>query len=422
MSFSLASVNEPVDKFTANILRTYLEFPEGEEILGVDLNAYTGDLLDILTTKHVHEGGERYLYAAADSRYDYMRLSASKKFHKIFNAHYKSEAKMTKEAFSLGIVNCEIQYSLYNQIFNSVSTDMFVEPDYEEKARKALQLQTDELNLGDDGLTEEDIAKRDEEYKKRLEEKIKDSKRAFRAAVRQYEQKLALIRDDQYLLARITDRLMPGGILIMFTPKELIDQTISIRLNNQYEDIRVLRPETDRYLENRKCIIIARKRAKNINNKSKGIVMAETKFKPYKEIEEITIQQEPLYKVPKAQIKRVETFRLGPLTGDEVEEAASRSNLFTNYQEMFSQTMTEQAPTAPATLKKGHIMMLLTSGYLHGYIGEGANKHLVKGSATKLSRTSEETDDEGVTSWKEREFYSISVKYLTRDGEFHRLI
>lgn len=420
-SISQAKVNSPIDDYTAKVLRTYLEFPEDEPILGVDLNAYNGKLLDILTSNTV-EKGSRYLYANTPNYYSYRDMIALNRFHKVFNAEYKSEAKMSREVFSIGIVDHNINYSLFNQLFNDVDVDMFVEPNYEERARKALALQTDELNLADDGLTEEDIANREKEFQERLEEEIKNSKKAFRAAVRTYEQKLAIIRDDQFLLARITDRLKPGGILIMMTPKELIDQHITVRLNNQYEDIMILRPETDQYLNQRKCIIIARKRAKSTKDKTQGILLGETKFKSYKDIPEVTFQNKPLYKVPSAKIEDVETFRIGPLTGQEIMETMKKSSLMQNYQEKYSQTMTEQTPTAPAILKKGHVMMLLTSGYLHGYVGEGVNKHLVKGSATKLSRTEEETDDDGVTSWKEKEYYSISVKYLTRDGEFHRLL
>src|SRR5690606_18953968 len=133
------------------------------------------------------------------------------------------------------------------------------------------------------------------EYQERLEEEIKNSKKAFRAAARTYEQKLAMIRDDQFLLARITDRLKPGGILVMVTPKELLDQHITVRLHNQYEDIRILRPEADKYLQQRKCIVIARKRNKNAKDKAQGILLGETKFKPYKDIPEVEMQEKPLY-------------------------------------------------------------------------------------------------------------------------------
>lgn len=414
---NLTDMNNKPNDFVTRVLSTYLKFPEGQPITALDLRARDGMFLEHLTSKHK---GERYMYGGEENYHEYLRGVNRGTYYKMFNASYKSEAKMSKDAFSLGIADCTINPALFNELFNTV--DAFVEPDYEKRAKEALELETDELNLGDDGLTEEDIAKRKEEYQNRLEEATRDSKRAFRAAVRTQEKKIALIRDDQFLLTRITERLVPGGILVMLTPKELIDQNITVRLCNQYEDIRIFRPEENDYLRSGKCVIIGRKRMKNANDKTQGVLLAETKYKRYKEIEELEIQAQGMYEVPSVNIDEIETFRLGPLTVQEIQEIAKRSTLINTYQEKFSQVMTETKPIAPAALKKGHIMMLLTSGYLSGYIGEGPNKHLVKGSATKLSRTEEQVDDEGVTTWVEKEYYHISVKYLTQDGVFHRLM
>ncbi|TWK11146.1 hypothetical protein CHCC20442_1486 [Bacillus licheniformis] len=99
-----------------------------------------------------------------------------------------------------------------------------------------------------------------------------------------------------------------------------------------------------------------------------------------------------------------------------------KSKLIDSYREKYSQVLTNKEPVTPTPLHKGHIMLLLTSGFLNGYIGTGPDQHLVKGSAIKDVREFSETDDEGNIKVVEREYYNIGVKLLNGQGQFRKIM
>jgi hypothetical protein len=414
-------INEALSDFTLKLISMYLKFPEGQPITALDFNVRSPKVLTKLTEKHQ---GEKYLYAVTQNTYtaDYLRNSDA--FHKVSEASYKAEGRMSEDAFSMVIVDANVSPRLQEELFSSV--DSFTEPDFEKRERDRLaeaEKLKDFIDFGDEGLTEEQIAERDEEAEKKLEKAIKDARIAYRRALREQEKRLSFERDDSFLLARASKRLMPGGILVMFTPKEMIDQTITIKLCNQYEDIKILRLDDDEYQTYRKCVIIAKKRKKKSDgDRSAGILLAETKLTPYKEIPTVEPQITPAYHVPSQDVEAVQSFRIGPLTPGEVLSMSKRSPLINNYIENFSQVLTVDQPVSPTPLHKGHIMLCLTSGFLNGYIGTGPDQHLVKGTALKMSREFTETDDDGTETTKEREYYHITVKHLNREGKFHSLM
>jgi hypothetical protein len=254
-------------------------------------------------------------------------------------------------------------------------------------------------------------------------------------------------------LNRATIYLRPGGVLMMITPKEFIDDTIAFKLVNQYEDIKIIRLDDDEYEQHRKCIIFAKKRKKATReNYELGKMIARTKERPYKSfgrVRDITVTQEqdpelyerqvfrqqvdgiyevlepqiePYYTIPASDPEEISSFRVGPVTGNEALLTLKKSKLMNSYREKYSQVFTNQNPVTPTPLHKGHIMLLLTSGFLNGYIGTGPDQHLVKGSAIKDIREFTDSDDDGNNRIVEREFYNIGVKLLNSQGVFRKIM
>jgi len=415
-------INAKLSKYAAKLISSYLEFPDNQPITALDFRCGTGLFLDTLTKKH---NDQRFLFGVNQYDYEAEMALSDHNFYKVSRAFYKEEGKITKDAFSLVVVDPYYKDSLIQEMFQTV--DPFTEPDFEKEEKDRLfaaKQHTDQnqIDLGTEDLSEEEKKKLEEDLKKKLEKAIKEKRLAFRRALREQERRISGLRDDSFLLARATDKLMPNGILVMIIPKELIDQSITIRLANQYDNIKILRLDDDEYLDHRKCVIIARKRPKKVNNRSQGILLAETKLTPYKEIEMLDLQEKPLYKVPSQPVEAVEMFRVGPITPSEALEHLKKSSLLKNYQNTYSQTMINENPKTPTALHKGHIMLLLTSGFLDGFIGKGPNQHLVKGTAVKMVKETVEENEDGSNSYKEREYYHIVVKILNRNGEFKRLM
>lgn len=402
----------------------YLKFPDGQPITAMDLRAGNGELMNQLTAQH---SGPKYLYGAEQYMYDASR--AAETFYKMSNAPYDGESKITDSSFSLAIIDPKINKAIVEDVLSSF--DGFTEPNFEYEERMRLQAYESQkhlLDLGDDGLTEAEVTNRKLAFEDKLKEAIKERRLAYRKGLREQEKQMASYRDDHMLLAKTSKKLMPGGILVFVTPKELIDQTVTMRLASQFEDIRVFRLPSEAYTDKRKCIIIAKKRRKNnADYRKEGFRLAEYKLMPYMEIPVIGDYlfdngQHIEYRVPSQKPEAVINFRIGAFTAGEAQVIMRKSPLLGNYQKNYTQVMTTDEPISPTPLHKGHIMLLLTSGFLNGYIGKGANQHLVKGTAIKSSREVAETDDEGYMTVREREFYNISVKYLNANGEFKKLM
>jgi hypothetical protein len=414
-------INEPLSEYATVALSTYLKFPENQPITALDFRCHDGRFLYQLTSKHQ---GDTYLFGVDAIPYNVRVAQEKYQYHKVFQASYKEEGKMSKEAFSLVVVHPVIEYALLEELFSVV--DPFVEPNFEEEERQRLlaqQVMDNQIDFGEDGLSEEEIQRRNEEFEKKLQKVVKERRIAFRRALREQERRMMSLRYDYFLLMRATERLMPNGILVMITPKELIDQAVTTRLVNHYEDIRIFRLDDDEYPIYRKCIILARKKAKKTEgDKTQAVLLAETKLTPYQKIPVLEPQSEPLYTVPSQSIEAVDVFRIGPVTSSEALEMLKRSSLIENYQHTYTQTLTQEDPVTPTPLHKGHIMLLLTSGLLNGYIGKGPDQHLVKGTALKMTKQTIEEDEQGIQTLKEREYYHISVKYLDRNGVFHQLM
>lgn len=462
-------INERLSDYTIKLLQMYIKFPEDQPITALDWKARNGDFLQRITQKANH----RTLYGVSEFSNDCAAMR-DLNFHKVSHSSYKSEAKITNDAFSFMIIDPEIDDRLMYEVFDSI--DPYNMPNFEEEIRdKIMREEEERIRLQeqideqiDFGVLNEDNSEREEseEEKKikqetteqrqeRLQKKMKTELekriKAWRMAMKEQQKKMTSMRWDNFLLQRATNYLRPGGILMMITPKEFIDDTIAFKLVNQFEDIQILRLDDDEYQEYRKCVILAKKRQRVTREAyDLGKVIARTKERPYKsfgQVRDITVsiddekyerqaflteadkmygviepQIEPSYVVPACDPEEITSFRVGPITGTEALLMLQKSKVIQSYQEKYSQIFINKNPVTPTPLHKGHIMLLLTSGFLNGYIGKGPDQHLVKGSAIKDVREFSETDDDGETKTVEREFYNIGVKILTADGRFKKIM
>jgi hypothetical protein len=295
------------------------------------------------------------------------------------------------------------------------------------------------LNLSDEGLTEEDVAKRKAALDKKYADAAKLEHKAFVDAINKQEKQLESFRKDKLMIAQARERLMPGGVLIFVTPKELIDSQICHHLANSFEHIRIFRLEDEEYAEKRKVVIMAKKKAKTMRNQEYAFELILNRYKPYKEFPVLEIRTEPyfemingrddseekrvFYDVPIKDPEEILNFRVGPITADEALSTMKKSPLIDNYIKNFDSVLYNEVPKPPTQLHTGHVALLLASGSLNGYIGEGPNRHLVKGSVhkqiTERTEMDPETEEQKVI---EREYFNIAVTYLNQNGEFKELM
>lgn len=457
-------INEPLSDYAIKLLKMYVKFPEDQPFTALDWKAGTGKFLDQFTKNHE----KRFLYGVSVDSYD-CNAMRERNFHKVSQASYRSEAKITNDAFSFMVINPDIDGRLIEDIFNTV--DPYNMPNFEDEIRNKVMREEEERQrlqeemaqqidfgaLNEDNtekakeLVKESEETRMERIQKKMRTELEKRVKAWRMAMREQQKRISSMRFDAFLLQRATTYLRPGGVLMFITPKEFIDDTIAYKLVNQYEDIKIVRLDDDEYETHRKCIIFAKKRHRATREDHElGKYIARTKEKPYRsfgEIREVTVpvddinyekqvfrmkvdamyevlepQVEPSYIVPVSDPEDIPSFRVGAITASEALATIHKSKLMQSYREKYSQVFTNQNPVTPTPLHKGHIMLLLTSGFLNGYIGTGPDQHLVKGSALKDVREFTETDDDGGTKIVEREFYNIGVKLLNSRGEFRKIM
>jgi hypothetical protein len=469
MSRAAYKLNEQLSIYATKLLKMYLKFPEGKPFTALDWKAEDGHFIECLTAG---APDNRFLYAVTKEPYYAENLREDSRFHKVSEAHYTSEAKITNDSFSLMVVDPEIDRRLISELFETV--DPFTMPNFEEEIRAKVQRDeaerqrllantSDQFDFGalNEDNTEpvageakkETEEQRQQRMQKKIRQEMENRIKAWRMALKEQQINMRSMRKDNILLAQATKYLRPGGVLVMITPKELIDDNITFKLVNNYEDIKIIRLEDDEYEEHRKCIILAKKRPKAAKNVHElGKALARTKEKPYRtfgQLTEITAdattdpelyaqqvrqrkvdemyevispQVTPSYQVPISSPEDINLFRVGPITAAEALATIKKSKTIENYQQKYSQVMTNKNPITPTPLHKGHIMLLLTSGFLNGYIGTGPDQHLVKGSAIKDIREFSEEEDDGTTKIVEREFYNIGVKLLNAQGEFRKIM
>lgn len=457
-------INNTLSEYTTKLLQMYLQFPTEQPFTAMDWKAEDGNFLNRLTSK----SEQKFLYGVEKEEYNCHELRA-KGFHKVSQADYRSEAKITNDAFSFMVVNPDVDHRLIHQVFETV--DPYNMPKFEEEARAkvlrdeeerlrlqeqiAEQIDFSELNEDNtekaNDLIQESSEVRQERLNKKVREELEKRVRTWRLAMKEQQKNMSSMRYDPMLLQRAITYLRPGGVLMFVTPKEFIDDTMAFKLVNQFEDIKILRLDDDEYLDYRKCVILAKKRQKPTRDDFElGKIIARTKERPYKsfgKIREVNVpidderyekqvlrargdalygiiepQIQPMYKIPAGDAEEIINFRVGSITPAEALLTLKKSKLMDIYQEKYSQIFTNKEPMTPTPLHKGHIMLLLTSGFLNGYIGTGPDQHLVKGSAIKDIREFTETDDDGNTKVVEREFYNIGVKLLNAQGEFRKIM
>ncbi len=415
-------MNDQPSSYFGSILSTYLDFPDNKPITVIDFKSFDGSFLSKLT----RNADERFLYGMEEDRYSVNKSAST--FERISNAHYMSQSKITNDAFSMAVVNPIIHGSFFETHFSDY--DPFKIPDFATEEREriyGIEQQKDELDLNDEDETEEQKQKRIESIDKKVAKAIEERNIAYRRALREQEKRTESYRSDKFLLASAIRYLMPRGILVMITPKEFIDGQIAFKLANNFEDIKIIRMEEDEYKYQRKCIIIARKRVKPERQDVLPYELMQYKYKPYREIESVSPQATPLYYVPSQSKEAIVNFRVGPVTMEECLKAMRTSPLIDNFSADQIQSTSKKTPKPPTQLHKGHVSLTLASGLLNGYIGTGADQHLVKGTVIKQKSTStEQVDNEETGDSRsetvEREYFNVGIKYVDRNGKFVKLL
>ena len=222
-------------------------------------------------------------------------------------------------------------------------------------------------------------------------------------------------RKEKLFLKDTIKYLKPEGLLVYIIPQTRLDRAIGKILSYRFGEIKVFRFQGDEYDAFKQIVIFGVKKKKPEIDDKTNLSLVKVKDT---ELPELPFASEPAYTLPKA--GRVNLFRSTIIDLLELEKEAERSPLWRKLSE-FAGIDESRNERPPLPLHQGHIALMLSNGNLDGVVGEGPERHVVKGKVQKVVIRHQEQNE---TGYEERELdqFQVSIKMLTQTGEIRHLV
>ena len=191
-------------------------------------------------------------------------------------------------------------------------------------------------------------------------------------------------------------------------------------LASQFKDTRVFRltdPECVRY---RQVVVLAKRRSRREGEqlRDNDVVARRAPFANvganYERLTPLGDIATPLYEIPDGGAAKLE-YRGLPL--DEIEDLLSRSSAYRQAARiLFPEPATINGrPLTP--LHSGHVALCAVSGLLNGIFGSGKDLHVAAWQAVTIVDRSEETEEDGTITVRERERFTNELTIVFASGE-----
>ena len=183
--------------------------------------------------------------------------------------------------------------------------------------------------------------------------------------------------EDQFLL-KATDWLMPGGVMALVCPEDVVDEYSDVRRHfaSHFENCQIV-PFPEKYRRFKEVIVFGHKRLK---------LRADERTSSWQ-----AVQAPPgfIYQIPAGTGPR--TFMKVEPTEPELQQMLARSPLRSHLAAPKATTL----PSPPLALGIGHVALLLASGHLDGVVQpQGKPPHVVRGTSRKREFVANVTDTE----------------------------
>jgi len=226
-------------------------------------------------------------------------------------------------------------------------------------------------------------------------------------------------RTERVFLAHTYRWLKVGGVLILVVPAPHVRECGEI-LASQFKDTRVFRltdPECVRY---RQVVVLAKRRSRREGEqlRDNDVVARRAPFANvganYERLTPLGDIATPLYEIPDGGAAKLE-YRGLPL--DEIEDLLPRSSAYRQAARiLFPEPATINGrPLTP--LHSGHVALCAVSGLLNGIFGSGKDLHVAAWQAVTIVDRSEETEEDGTITVRERERFTNELTIVFASGE-----
>jgi hypothetical protein len=224
-------------------------------------------------------------------------------------------------------------------------------------------------------------------------------------------------RTELSFLSRTYRWLKPAGILVLVIPSERLADCSQI-LSTHFRDVRVYRLEAPECVRYKQVVVIGARRSRREKERltDSDITRARLYYASLtrnpSQIPVLPSEPETRYEVPASGPAQL-VYRGLPL--DEVEDLLPQSAAYRQAGRiLFAEPVSATGrPLTP--LHAGHVGLLACSGLLNGIFGSGDQRHISYWQAVKLVDKTEEEDDQGVVTVREKERFSneLTVVYST---------
>jgi tRNA1(Val) A37 N6-methylase TrmN6 len=222
-------------------------------------------------------------------------------------------------------------------------------------------------------------------------------------------------RTEKAFLRGTVKYLLPEGILVYIVPQPRVTEDVAKILSYRFEDFNTYRFMDGEYERFRQIVLFGKRKDRNCPDDSSFVMLNAV---PYTELEEIPYMQEPVYSLPESPGARL--FRSTLIDEAELEKELKSSPLWGKLNH-HGKNNRDGVGRPPLPLHTGHIGLLLASGCLDGMVGEGEDRHIVRGKVEKVAHTEQEYQGDVLVE-REIERYRVSIKVLNPDGEIRNLM
>jgi hypothetical protein len=209
--------------------------------------------------------------------------------------------------------------------------------------------------------------------------------------------------------------LQPSGALIYIISQKKLNNDVAKILSYRFQDFNVFRFPDEEYEAFKQIVLFgSKKHEPTVSDKEYDRL----RIIPEKELQEIPYSEKPLYNLPPS--GPVHLFRSSLIDEDELEREVENSVLWKKIKEN-AQVANDYMGRPPLPLHKGHLGLLLANGCLDGVVGEGKDRHIVRGKVEKVIAKYEEYQGDTLVE-RDVESYRVSIKVLKKDGEIITLM
>ena len=222
-------------------------------------------------------------------------------------------------------------------------------------------------------------------------------------------------RKEKIFLKETIKYLQPQGVLVYIIPQNKLDKSIAKILAYRFEKFLIYKFPEEEYEAFKQIVLLAvKKKESNIDQETLDKLVQV----PVKDLKELPAKDEPVYELPRG--KDVELFKSVVIDEKEVSKEVENSPLWEKFREM-ARIEEQKIGRPPLPLHTGHLGLLLANGCLDGIVGQGEDRHIVKGKVEKV--VNKYTEYKGdVLEERELEQYKVSIKVLKQDGEIITLM